>query len=135
MKKIVLIFLLVFLIFIDQLVKWWVINFHPILIFENHGIIFGFIQNPIIIYLLLGIGFLVLIWLVIGQNKFSFNFWKALPIILISAGALSNILDRFYRGFVVDYFSFFGLNYFNISDIMIISGVLLYALQIFKYKK
>ncbi|MDF2802120.1 MAG: peptidase signal peptidase [Anaerocolumna sp.] len=54
---------------------------------------------------------------------------------LILGGALSNVYDRFTRGYVVDYFSFKWLKkiVFNISDICIFLGAALMAVvSIFK---
>ena len=132
MKKFYVIFLTIDLVLIDQLIKWLVIKYYPYLVFENYGILFGFIKNSIITYALLTFGVLVLIWLIIKEKKKIFNFFQVFPIILISAGAISNIIDRIARGYVVDYISFIGLNTFNIADVFIIMGVLLYAYQIIK---
>ena len=132
MKKFYVIFLTIDLVLIDQLVKWLVIKYYPYLVFENYGILFGFIKNSIITYALLTFGVLVLIWLIVKEKKKFFNFFQILPIILISAGAISNIIDRIIRGYVVDYVSFMNLNTFNLADVFIVSGVLLYAYQILK---
>jgi|GEM_PF-1639369 len=131
MKKIILIFLTLDMVILDQLVKWWVIKYHPLLVYENHGVLFGYIENPILIYTLIGLGLIVLTWFVINGNKKSFSFLHLAPIVLITAGAFSNIIDRIYRGYVLDYWSMWGLNQFNLADIFIIGGVVLYSLQIF----
>jgi signal peptidase II len=60
-----------------------------------------------------------------------------LPIGLIIAGALGNILDIFFYGHVIDmfYFVFWGYSYpvFNVADSAICLGVFLYILNSWKY--
>lgn len=140
MRNLLIIFLTIFLIGFDQLVKWWMVKYHPSLVFQNQGIIFGFIENQAISYLLLIIGFGILIWLIYktrlpasptGGSLITHH----LSLLLIVAGAFSNLFDRIFRGYIVDYFSFFGLNYFNLADLFIIGGVILYAYQIFRHQQ
>src|SRR3990167_772818 len=127
-----LILLISLLIVIDQLIKWWVIKYHPSFVFENKGIVFGFIQNEAISYLLLAIGFLILILLIL-KTRLSFIVYR-LSLVLIITGAMSNLIDRIFRGYVVDYFIFFGFNHFNLADVFIIVGVILYLQQTLKHK-
>jgi len=54
--------------------------------------------------------------------------WKAQPKIafssmLILIGAAGNLFDRIYYGFTVDYLIFFGRSAINMSDIVILTGV------------
>ena len=136
MKKIVPILLILLLLALDQLVKFLVVLYYPFLVYKNYGILFGFIKNPFAIYLLLGLGMVLLVWIVVRSGKKILNYEYLLPIILIASGAISNLIDRFVHGYVIDYLSFFGLNKFNLSDIMIILGVLLYAYRVLlEYKK
>ena len=121
------------LILLDQLVKWWIIANHPSLVLANTGIIFGFIQNPIISYILLVIGVVFLVWMVRRQP--SANSYQLTVFILIIAGAISNLIDRVFRGYVIDYIHFFNLNVFNLADVFIITGIVLYAYQILKIKE
>lgn len=132
MKKNCIVFLVV-LILIDQIIKWWMIAFHPFFVFENKGVIFGFIENQVIGYGLLAIGFGILVWLICKTDLSSIIYH--LSISLIIAGAVSNLLDRIFRGNVIDYFNFFNLNHFNLADIYIILGVVLYGYALIISKK
>lgn len=62
-----------------------------------------------------------------------------LPLVLIVTGALGNILDFFLYGFVVDFFRFNLWGYpfpvFNVADILITSGVILFFLTSLLTKK
>jgi signal peptidase II len=134
MKKIFVAFLTLDLIIIDQAVKWWIIEFHPLSIYRNNGVVFGFIQNSFLVYSFITFGFLILIWLIVQNKKHIFDFKHIFPIILITAGALSNLIDRFLNGYVIDYMSLWNLNNFNIADLFIIAGVLLYSYRIFQIR-
>lgn len=131
-KKYLFIILGIVLLIIDQLIKWWMMHFHPSLVFFNSGFVFGFIKNPVIGYGLLAIGISILIYFVI---KYRPTIYHLLPIILIIAGALSNILDRIFRGYAVDYFNFFSLNRFNLADIYIVLGLIIWLVLDFKRDK
>lgn len=60
------------------------------------------------------------------------NFY--LPLVLICAGAISNLIDRLLYNGVIDYIEISILPVFNIADIMIVVGViLLFIFEIHKY--
>jgi len=54
---------------------------------------------------------------------------------LIIVGAVSNLIDRLYFGFVVDFISFFDYSIFNLSDAHIVCGVGLILIWELKNKK
>ena len=60
-------------------------------------------------------------------------------IILIISGAIGNLIDRVFRGFVVDFISFILFNsqmpVFNIADIFVTCGVAGLIFVIFKEEK
>lgn len=130
MKQFTAIILGFILIILDQFLKWWMISYHPSLVLENKGIVLGFIENSLIGYSLLAVGLAVLLWL-IWQNR-NLIAPLSLPPSLIVAGAISNLLDRIFHGYIVDYFNFFNLNHFNLADIYIFSGVLFYIYLMFR---
>lgn len=124
--------LLISLIFIDQIVKWWIQARYPSLISANQGVIFGWLDNAFISYLLLTIGFLVLIWLLVKSNL-SFIAYR-ISLIFIVAGALSNIIDRFLHGYVVDYLKFGFWPTFNLADVFIVLGIIVYGYKLMTTK-
>ncbi len=117
----------VLLIALDQIIKYLFITNYPNLIVRNSGAVFGFIDSVAIGYALLLLGFAALIWIIV-KNKNS-NFWVLLFLVLIGAGAVSNLVDRFINGAVIDYIHFFNLNVFNLADIYIIIGILGYVIM------
>ena len=58
--------------------------------------------------------------------------------VLISAGAVGNGIDRAFNGYVVDFLKFEFVNFaiFNLADVFIVSGTILLAVLIlFFYKE
>jgi len=104
--------------------------------YHNKGAMLNFMQNDAGIVKclsasLLGIIFFIFAALLPKKGNTFLKFGLA----LVLGGALSNVYDRFKRGYVVDYFSFKFLKkiVFNISDIFIFIGSFLIAvLAIFK---
>ena len=57
--------------------------------------------------------------------------------IILTAGAIGNFIDRLTRGYVVDFFYFSLIDFpvFNIADMYVVcSGILLVILVCFRYK-
>ncbi len=99
--------------------------------YHNRGIMLNFMQDnvqlvKIICTSLLGI--LLIVFALVIPKKGNHLFKFALSLLL--GGAISNVYDRFKRGYVVDYFSFKFLKkiVFNISDICIFMGSFIIAL-------
>ena len=54
---------------------------------------------------------------------------------LIIAGAFSNLLDRFFYGAVIDYWQMRNFNIFNLADIMIVAGLIIFVFNFSKNKE
>lgn len=112
---------------LDQFIKWWLGEFFPQALIENQGIIFGwrFLPMPwlwLIFCLLLIFAFSII-------RKLQDNKKFLLGAVLIISGALSNLVDRFLRENILDYFRL-GKIYFNLADLAIIAGLIIISLQI-----
>lgn len=103
---------------IDQVSKLLASKFLPVN--YNSGISFGW-GGSVSIFLILAILLLVVFD--------SIKRGVTISDILIISGGLSNIIDRVWRGAVVDWISLFGL-WFNLADVAIAAGV---ALIIYGY--
>ena len=57
-----------------------------------------------------------------------------ISLILIAAGGISNLIDRIFRGYVVDFIdvNFFNFPNFNVADISIIIGIGILLIVIIK---
>ncbi len=98
--------------------------------FRNHTFILGFVSATIII------GLVVYLFLYRRNHKMDL---MSVSIAMIIGGAFANMIDRFFRGYVVDYFDFRLINFavFNIADSFVVIGVSLMILDIVidEYKK
>jgi signal peptidase II len=99
--------------------------------YHNKGVMLNFMQEnikivKIICSTLLGILLLVFAFILPKKGEHLLKFGLS----LVLGGALSNVYDRYKRGYVVDYFSFKFLKkiVFNISDICIFLGSFLIAM-------
>ena len=115
-----------FVILIDQVLKYK-IRQNGGFYLCNSGISFG-IQLPVpIFWLILGLFlfFLAVCFIFLHKQAFSLNF-LFLGLGLIMGGAVSNILDRFFFGCVLDYIFVFKKFFpvFNVADISIFCGLL-----------
>lgn len=140
MKK--LLFLLPFLIFLDLYIKYLAVNFLPLggiylfkdwlglELFYNENIAFSIpiskyfiiVLNTIIIMVLMYILFLKM------KEKGKVVFYQVLAITVLLAGAIANLLDRLYNGFVIDYIVLGKFPVFNLADMMVVSGTLFWLM-------
>jgi len=127
LKSVFIIFSVIFII--DQLVKYCFVNFDwniegPYMSLElayNYGVAFSMFSSlaEYLKYIQLSIVLAGIIYLYKNQDVFQ---EYHIPIALLFAGGLSNILDRFTYGGVVDYFYWhYGFEFaiFNIADVII----------------
>lgn len=103
---------------------------------ENKGAAFGFLQGAKWLFVVIGI-IIVAAGAVYYKRlvKEKGGAVLRLSLILIGAGAIGNIIDRVFRGFVVDMLDFyiFGYNYpvFNFADICVCIGAVLLIISVF----
>ncbi len=146
MKKRNIIIISIILIFIDQIIKYLVHNyiisdiviinnFFSITNLSNYGAAFGILSNNI--YFLIFIS-LILIYFIISEIKKNNNKGYIISLLMILSGALGNLIDRIFRGYVVDYLSFelFSISFpvFNFADMLITFGTIYLIYMIIKEK-
>lgn len=128
--SLILIFSVALPLIIDQLIKWAVLkgklkislfNFFKIELAKNYGASFNILDGRT--YFLIIINILAIYFIYRGYLEEKNKKLKPLYLLIIS-GALSNLLDRIFRNYVVDYLSIRLFNYqfpiFNIADILIV---------------
>ena len=136
----------VILILLDQGTKFWALaglkpihnmtlveGFMDLTFVENRGVAFGmFSGQRWFILLLTGIIAVGLIWFYKTMPKKKEYFPLRVSLVLVLSGAIGNIIDRLFRGYVVDFFefTFFEWPVFNVADIYVVVGVILLALMI-----
>ena len=147
-KYLYIVLFIVGLVLIDQVSKLLVVNYLSYNILLNNNIIsldyvkntgaaFGFFSGNIFFLVLITLALVIYLIYELKQNidkKFNLLF-----IILIISGAIGNLIDRVFRGFVVDFISFILFNsqmpVFNIADIFVTCGVAGLIFVIFKEEK
>lgn len=107
--------------------------------YHNKGAMLNFMEKDVRIVKTVAAALLGIILLIFGALlPKKGNYLMKFAMSLILGGALSNVYERFSRGYVVDYFSFKWLKkiVFNISDICIFTGAALIAIiSMFKEDK
>ncbi|WP_370456844.1 signal peptidase II [Fusobacterium sp. FSA-380-WT-3A] len=139
------------LVFLDQLTKIQIENnffigdslaiiqdFFHITYVQNRGIAFGIFQGKInLISVFTVIAIIGIIYYFLKTFKKS-SFLEKLAYMLIISGAIGNMIDRIFRGYVVDMIDFRGIwsFVFNMADVYINIGVAVILLDMFiKAKK
>lgn len=130
---------IVLLVIIDQLIKVFVVEFlKPAGSFmfikgflqftyvENTGAMMGFMKDKTLLMTIMAILVLVLLLVLILTKKIRFGF-EYCCIIMIAAGGIGNIIDRIFRGFVVDYIEVLFVDFyvFNFADCLVTVGAFL----------
>lgn len=144
-KKALLIALGIIIVLLDQIVKVILIDKNIILIpsvlsftyTQNTGTAFGIGNNNTMLIIILNIIILGIIIKLLKERKDGIELNTLLSLILILAGGISNLFDRIFRGYVIDFIDVNFLNFpnFNLADISIVIGVFLLVIIIFKNYK
>ena len=106
-------------------------NIFHITLVTNKGAAFGILQGKTDLLIFIGIAFVV-IFCLIARNDIKKSLTLAIAFGLILGGAASNLYDRIFLGFVVDYLDFRIWPVFNLSDTCICIGVGLIILESFR---
>ena len=107
--------------------------FHLTLV-HNRGAAFGIFRNQLWLFILSAVFAAVLIIMELRESKGRKPFIYTLALGLVLAGALGNLIDRVFLGFVVDFLDFRVWPVFNIADSSITIGAVLLAYSILKIK-
>ncbi|PCJ31173.1 MAG: signal peptidase II [Gammaproteobacteria bacterium] len=142
-----------FIIAADQLSKWlmvdWlslyetvaVVPFFNLTMAHNPGAAFSFLadgsgwQRWFFVILAGGVSIVLLVWLA----KYVSSKVEAVSISLILGGAIGNVIDRLYYGYVIDFLDVYYGSYhwpaFNIADSAIVIGAALLIMDSFRSGK
>lgn len=108
-------------------------NIFHITLVQNTGIAFGLFKNHGVVFIIIP---LIMIFLLVfnfyqynyNNEKFSRLYVTAVSLIL--AGAIGNLIDRIFYGYVIDFIDFRIWPVFNIADSAITVGAFLLILQL-----
>ena len=105
-------------------------NIFHITLVRNTGAAFGILRGYASIFIAITIVTIGLLVSYIKEKDVN-----RLPFILILAGAVGNLIDRFSFGYVIDFIDLRVWPVFNISDAVITIGAVLLAFRMFRRKK
>ncbi len=145
-----LLFLTLPLLVIDQVTKWLVLQqippgaevpviqgFFSLVHVTNTGAAFGLFQNNNLFFIVLAVAALITLFFLLIRDSQTTDPKKRLKLLtkialsLLAAGVLGNLIDRLFRGSVVDFLNFYIREYvwpsFNVADscICIAAGLLI----------
>ncbi len=135
-------------VFIDQVTKMFVLaklklndsvsiiaNFFNLTYIKNTGGAFGLFSNGTIILAVISIAFICYLVYYFYKYKLNSNLYQFILGLLL-AGVIGNLIDRLVKGYVIDFLDFkiFGYDFpiFNVADIFVVCGMLLFILVIMK---
>ena len=98
---------------------------------ENTGAAFGIFKNSTAFLSVVGILLFVIITYIAASKKNLDTYTKIL-LACLAGGGLSNVCDRLFFGYVVDYINFCIIDYpvFNLADMCIVISCILLAVKI-----
>jgi signal peptidase II len=133
---------IIVLVITDQMIKLWAMSWLsrydtvPIIAgvihltyVENRGAAFGIFQNQRWIFISISIIVCIIGLYYLFQKKTKMNL-ESWAIILIIAGGIGNLIDRIFRGYVVDYIHFKLIDFavFNLADSCVCVGATLFCI-------
>ena len=128
--------LLIGLVVLDQLLKFFFEKTRAVLdlrlvalhLVTNTGASFGMLQgnNALLAW------FSVIVLGIVMMNADKIKKEQALPVLLVVAGLLGNLIDRVFRGYVIDFVDLRLWPVFNLADSLVVIGVIWLAFVILK---
>ena len=127
------------LVVIDQIIKIVVIKniqYNPITIIkgilkfsycENKGVAFSIGDGHVPMFIILNIFIIIGMVLFYEKNREEFKGICKIFFTMVIAGGVSNLLDRIFRGYVIDFIDIndlFSFAIFNVADIFIVCGII-----------
>lgn len=149
-KKILSLFCIVFLVGTDQIIKYFVdLYLRPIQstpaipgilqfsYYENDGAMMGMMSGKTTVMTVFAVLCLILVCYILyaGKLGYGIDFWC---VVLIAAGGVGNLIDRIFRGFVIDYIEVLFVDFyiFNFADCLVTcAAVVLIISQIYELAK
>lgn len=99
---------------------------------ENRGMAFGFLHN--FSWVLVPLTILGSFFLVLMLRRYQIHSrWSRASLTLLFAGGVGNLVDRLFRGYVVDYLSVHFFPFvFNLADCCVVIGGILLVIAVFR---
>lgn len=125
---------------IDQIIKYIVVTsncditiipkYFNLIYVQNTGGVYGIFENNNIAFCIVSAIVLMILFIysknITKDNKLKQVLWQ-----LILAGGVSNLIDRIFRGFVVDFVQMIGFGVFNLADAcIVISAIIIIFIEL-----
>ena len=116
-------------------------NFFHLTYVENHGGVFGLLQGKINLFTIASTVLIIYVIAMEYKNFKNYSKWTKIGVAVIAAGALGNMIDRIFRGYVIDMIDFRGIwvFVFNVADMYVHIGIYIividYLVRKYKMKK
>ena len=125
---------------LDQIVKYIVVvsncditiipKYFNLIYVQNTGGVYGIFENNNIAFCIISAIVLMILYIysknITKDNKLKRVLWQ-----LIIAGGVSNLIDRIFRGFVVDFVQMIGFGIFNFADAcIVISAIIIIFIEL-----
>ena len=145
-KRFCVYFWAVVLIIVDQIVKVAVVTnikddavtiIKGILRFsycENEGVAFSLGNGHVPVFIVLNLLMICGLVVFYERNKKNFNLVNKIFFTMVIAGGTSNLIDRAFRGYVIDFIDIgelFDFAIFNVADIFIVCGIIGLVISVF----
>jgi signal peptidase II len=99
---------------------------------ENKGAAFSILQNQRIFFIVIAFILLAVCFYLLLTNRLKTPLGN-ISLMLIAAGGLGNLIDRLFKGYVVDFIYFKSINFaiFNLADSFVVVGAALMCVYVF----
>lgn len=124
----------IIVIFLDQLTKYWAETMNaPISLLgnwfrlsyaENTGIAFSLPLEGLLLQVFTVV-FITAIIIFASKTRAGDTLWKGIAYTVLLSGAFGNAIDRFFRGYVIDFISVGNFPIFNIADSAVTIGIVM----------
>ena len=105
--------------------------FHLTLL-HNRGAAFGILKNQVPLFIFISLFAIILIYFNLKKSRNKENIVFNISLALILGGALGNLIDRLFLGYVIDFLDFRIWPVFNVADSAITIGAILLGYSILK---
>lgn len=112
-------------------------NFFHLTYVENHGMIFGLAQGKISVVTVVSLILIGYVVMTEFKNFKDYSKVTQIGISIIGAGAVGNMIDRIFRGYVIDMIDFRGIWHFvfNVADMYVHIGIYIIIIDYFLKKR